>query len=313
MKIIAESTDNNFKLKTTYSTLINCYSVPLCNSKIMSQANALVEIPWKSRGSHSTSVQRHRVSSPSMSASHFVHSMVDAADLKAFEEHLQGAQHIAITSHRSPDADAVGTSLALARYLSRQGKSVQCILPDAPDEALDWMPGVSDILLFERDPGLAQEALHRADVLFALDYNGLNRLGPMEDAARSATGQWLMVDHHIGPEDFTAAKVHDARCSSTAELLYGVLSGLGGVDAVDGTTAALLYAGMMTDTGSFRFRSVSSETHRVVAAMMNRGWTTPLFTKPSLESSPWTACGCTLLRWWSGWRSTLNFRWPSFT
>lgn len=206
-----------------------------------------------------------------MSASHFVHSMVDAADLKAFEEHLQGAQHIAITSHRSPDADAVGTSLALARYLTRQGKSVQCILPDAPDEALDWMPGVSDILLFERDPGLAQEALHRADVLFALDYNGLNRLGPMEDAARSATGQWLMVDHHIGPEDFTAARVHDARCSSTAELLYGVLSGLGGVDAVDSTTAALLYAGMMTDTGSFRFRSVSSETHRVVAAMMDQG------------------------------------------
>ena len=197
--------------------------------------------------------------------------MVDASDLVEFKRHLDGAHHIAITSHRSPDADAVGTSLALARFLSATGKEVTCLLPDAPDEALDWMPGVEDIVLFERDPGKAQDALHRADVLFALDYNGLNRLGPMADAARTATGTWLMVDHHMGPEDFPIARVHDARCSSTAELLWGVIAGLGGKDAVDATSASLLYAGMMTDTGSFRFSSVSSETHRVIANMMDRG------------------------------------------
>lgn len=154
--------------------------------------------------------------------------MVDAADLAEFKRYLDEAQNVAITSHRSPDADAVGTSLALARYLRTLGKTVTCVLPDAPDEALDWMPGVTDIVLFDRDPGAAQEALHRADVLFALDYNGMNRLGPMADAARSATGTWLMVDHHMGPEDFPAAKVHDPRCSSTAELLWGVIAGLGG-------------------------------------------------------------------------------------
>jgi len=197
--------------------------------------------------------------------------MVDVSDLVEFQRHLDGAHHIAITSHRSPDADAVGTSLALARYLRSTGKEVTCLLPDAPDEALDWMTGVSDIVLFDRDPGQAQEALHRADVLFALDYNGMGRLGPMKDAAESATGTWLMVDHHMGPEDFPTARVHDARCSSTAELLWGVIAGLGGKEAVDATTAGLLYAGMMTDTGSFRFNSVSAETHRVVAAMMDQG------------------------------------------
>ena len=197
--------------------------------------------------------------------------MVDVSDLVEFQRHLDGAHHIAITSHRSPDADAVGTSLALARYLRSAGKEVTCLLPDGPDEALDWMPGVEDIVLFDRDPGKAQDVLHRADVLFALDYNGMGRLGAMADAARSATGAWLMVDHHMGPEEFPAAKVHDDRCSSTAELLYGVIAGLGGRDAVDPTSASLLYAGMMTDTGSFRFRSVSSETHRVIAEMMDRG------------------------------------------
>ena len=78
----------------------------------------------------------------------------------------------------------MGTSLALARYLRSTGKEVTCLLPDAPDEALDWMPGVKDMVLFDADPGKAQEALHRADVLFALDYNGMGRLGPMADAAR---------------------------------------------------------------------------------------------------------------------------------
>lgn len=212
-----------------------------------------------------------QVSSLSMTAPQSVHSMVDAADLREFQRHLEGAHHIAITSHRSPDADAVGTSLALARFLRSTGKEVHCLLPDAPDEALDWMSGIEDIILFESDPGKAQEVLHRADVLFALDYNGMNRLGPMADAAGEATGTWLMVDHHMGPEDFPAAKVHDARCSSTAELLYGVIAGLGGPQAVDAQTAALLYAGMMTDTGSFRFGSVSAETHRVVAEMMDQG------------------------------------------
>ena len=197
--------------------------------------------------------------------------MVDAADLLEFQRHLAEAHHIAITSHRSPDADAVGTSLALARYLRSTGKEVTCLLPDAPDEALDWMPGIRDIVLFDAEPGKVQNVLHRADVIFALDYNGLNRLGPMADAAREATGTWLMVDHHMGPEDFPTAKVHDARCSSTAELLYGVIAGLGGREAVDAEGAALLYAGMMTDTGSFRFSSVSSETHRVIAEMMDRG------------------------------------------
>ena len=197
--------------------------------------------------------------------------MVDAADLAAFRDHLDGAGTVTITSHRSPDADAVGTSLALARYLRSTGKEVTCVLPDAPDEALDWMPGVKDIVLFDRDPGAAQDALHRADVLFALDYNGLNRLGPMADAARSATGNWLMVDHHMGPEDFPVARVHDARCSSTAELLWGVIAGLGGKDAIDAEGASLLYAGMMTDTGSFRFGSVTGETHRVIAEMKDRG------------------------------------------
>ena len=114
--------------------------------------------------------------------------MVDVSDLVEFQRHLDGAHHIAITSHRSPDADAVGTSLALARYLRSTGKEVTCLLPDAPDEALDWMEGVDDILIFDRDPGKAQDALHRADVPFALDYNGLKRLGPMRDAAESRHG-----------------------------------------------------------------------------------------------------------------------------
>lgn len=212
-----------------------------------------------------------QVSSQHMSLPQSVHNMVDESDLVEFQRLLDGAHHVAITSHRSPDADAVGTSLALARFLRTTGKEVTCLLPDAPDEALDWMPGVKDIVLFDRAPGAAQDALHRADVLFALDYNGMGRLGPMQDAAKSATGTWLMVDHHMGPEDFPAAQVHDARCSSTAELLWGVIAGLGGLTAVDATTASLLYAGMMTDTGSFRFSSVSAQTHRVVAAMMDQG------------------------------------------
>jgi phosphoesterase RecJ-like protein len=199
------------------------------------------------------------------------HPLVKTSDIEAFQNILDKAHSIVVTSHRSPDGDAVGCALAMTSYLRTQGKSVTTILPDPPDEALMWMPGVEDIVYYAEDSRQADELMANADVLFALDYNRFERLGRMSHAARKSPGKWLLVDHHELPDNFQVAQVHAPACSSTAELLYAVIVGLGGADAVDNDMAALLYTGIMTDTGSFRFPGVTPTTHLIVADMIASG------------------------------------------
>lgn len=159
----------------------------------------------------------------------------------------------------------------MCAFLISKGHDAVAILPDAPDESLAWMPGIERIVTYKEETERAEELIAGAEILFALDYNRFERLGPMSVAARAATGKWLLVDHHEAPDDFQSAQVHAAACSSTAELLYAVIVGLGGRDAVTVDMASCLYTGMMTDTGSFRFPSVTATTHRIVADMIELG------------------------------------------
>lgn len=200
-----------------------------------------------------------------------MHPLVQDSDLANFKALLSSPQRIVVTSHRSPDGDAVGCALAMCAFLVAEGHDAVAILPDAPDEALAWMPGVEGIVIFKDETERASALIADADLLFALDYNRFERLGPMADPARAAAGKWLLVDHHEGPDNFQVAQVHAAACSSTAELLYAVIVGLGGRDAVTVDMSACLYTGMMTDTGSFRFPSVTPTTHRIVADMIESG------------------------------------------
>ena len=90
---------------------------------------------------------------------------------------LEGASNIVITAHKSPDGDAIGSSLALFHYLKKLGKKVTVIVPDAFPVFLNWMKESDNILLYDMQTELADKVIEAADVIFSLDYNGLNRIG----------------------------------------------------------------------------------------------------------------------------------------
>ena len=185
---------------------------------------------------------------------------------------VEQAQSIVITSHKSPDGDSIGSSLALFHLLKKWNKSVRVVHPDPAPTFLHWIRGQEEIIDFERNAGKAKEALAQADLIFCLDYNEPSRVGDaMQPFLVESKAQKVMIDHHLHPADFCQQVISDTSASSTCELVYKWIKEIGHLDDLDEISGAAIYLGIMTDTGSFRFPSVSAFTHEAIGDLIRRG------------------------------------------
>ncbi|MCH9823455.1 MAG: bifunctional oligoribonuclease/PAP phosphatase NrnA [Bacteroidetes bacterium] len=191
-------------------------------------------------------------------------------------EMVHDANRIFISTHKSPDGDAIGSSLALKQGLEKLGKTVTVVVPDAFPAFLNWMVNKGDLLQFDQQSEEVKLALQEAELVFSLDYNTLSRVGKdLEQLLRTDETPKLIIDHHREPEDAAfVAGLHDIEASSTAQLVYDFIQAFDEAGLIDKRTAACIYAGIVTDTGSFRFRSTTAKTHRVVADLMDLGLVT---------------------------------------
>lgn len=194
----------------------------------------------------------------------------DVATLARCAALLEVSQHVVITSHRSPDGDAMGSALALGAYLREIGLHSQVVMPDACPRFLHWMPGHDSVRTLAAHPTEVTEALDAADLVFCLDYNGLDRTGPLAPLLRASSAPKVLIDHHPFPEDFADVSFSDVRASSTCELVYGWMEATGAA-SLSPEVAACLYVGLITDTGSFRFSAVTPNTLRIAARLMESG------------------------------------------
>ena len=199
---------------------------------------------------------------------------MDAHLLQRADSLIRAAKNIVITSHKSPDGDAVGSSLALQHYLTGQGKHATVLLPDGFAAYLDWMPGTAQIVYFDKQRDAAVKALADADLIFCLDYNVLSRTGSEMAAAmhaRVGSAKYILIDHHQHPDHFPDVLISDTSACSTAQLVYAFVVGLSGKSAVTAPMGSCMYCGIMTDSGSFRFPSVTAETHEIAAHLLALG------------------------------------------
>lgn len=187
--------------------------------------------------------------------------------------HLPEPRDIVVTMHQKPDADAMGSSLGLARFLSGLGNRVTVVSPTNWPDFLDWMPGCHEVIDFEARREAAEKALASAEWIFCLDLNTLHRTKRMEEPLRRSSARKIMIDHHEDPQtdafDYGTSVIPK---SSTAELVYEMILEAGHRNHIDADIAACLYAGVMTDTGSFRFPITTPSVHRMVADLMSTGF-----------------------------------------
>lgn len=185
---------------------------------------------------------------------------------------IENAKSIVITSHKSPDGDAVGSSLGLYHILKALNKEVSIVLPDTAPDFLTWMEGYTSIIFFDKSKEEAKESIAASDLIFCLDYNIFSRTGnEMQLELEKATAPMILIDHHQQPGDFPKVTYSDTSACSTCEMVYRFADQCGWKNHIDLKAAECIYCGIMTDSGSFRFPSVSPETHYIVAHLMEMG------------------------------------------
>ena len=187
------------------------------------------------------------------------------------EEILKKSKKIVITTHQSPDGDAIGSSLALFGYLVKKGFDVSVVVPDNFPKFLKWMEGAGDVHVYEHDENVVKGLISEADLIFSLDYNDLTRVGGVGDLIGKSTAYKAMIDHHLHPADFADWMCSDTSSCSTAQLIYNFIEGFNDLDLIDDQIAEGIYCGIMTDSGSFRFPSVQAKTHLIAADLISRG------------------------------------------
>jgi len=194
-----------------------------------------------------------------------------ANEIQQTKQAIESAKNIVITCHKGPDGDAIGSTMALYLYLKKTGKNAQVIVPNDFPDFLKWIPNTKDILIYDENITESNALIQQADLIFSLDYNALHRTGLMQDALREATADFIMIDHHQQPDDYAIVTYSDTSICSTCQMVYHFITYLGDEDLIDSDIAQCIYTGIMTDTGSFRFRSTTSTTHRVIAKLIDTG------------------------------------------
>lgn len=192
-------------------------------------------------------------------------------DILGIQNLLSTPKRIVIIPHRSPDGDAMGSTLALCHLLEKLRQNPVVISPNEFPDFLAWLPGSEKVLIFEKDKERVGKIILEAEVIFTLDFNALHRTGEMEHTLNKSTADFIMIDHHQSPESYARYMYSDTKYGSTCEMVYNFITQLGYKDLIDKTIASCLYTGIVTDSGSFRYPSTTSSTHRVVADLIDKG------------------------------------------
>ncbi len=185
---------------------------------------------------------------------------------------LSTPRKVVITTHQKPDADAMGSMLGLKRFLEKLGHQVSAVSPTNWAGWVNWMPGADSVIDFEQQKSKVLDLLQHADWLFCLDFNIFHRTKHLAEHLYTATCIKVLIDHHQQPDtDSFQYGISDTSKSSTCEMIFDLIVGSGNIDLIDPELAACLFAGVVGDTGSFRFSSATSSVHRMVAALKDKG------------------------------------------
>lgn len=183
------------------------------------------------------------------------------------------ARNIVIIPHQRPDADALGSGLALFHWFQAEGHRATVVSPTPFPAFLNWMSGSEAVIVYSEREKAARKALQSAELIVCVDFSGLSRIEPLDKLIRERRAELkiALIDHHRGKEDFADYECWDIKAAATAELVFDFIREAGAGEQMTATIASLLYAGVMTDTGSFKHSNTTPKVHRLVADLMECG------------------------------------------
>ncbi len=187
-------------------------------------------------------------------------------DWRTFAEIVRKNSSFVLTSHMRADCDAIGSELALALALRALGKKVQIVNGDAVPLHIAFIDPQHDVLVLGQD--LSPDEL-QPDVLMVLDTSAWAQLGPMADVVRELSAEKIVIDHHLSQDDMGAVVFKDTEAEATGRLVLAAIDALG--VSITPEMAEPLFAAIATDTGWFRFNSVTALTYAAVGRLVHSG------------------------------------------
>jgi bifunctional oligoribonuclease and PAP phosphatase NrnA len=192
--------------------------------------------------------------------------------IKGIYGQLAEKKKVVITMHQKPDADAMGSALALYHFLKGFGHEVTVISPTNWARWINWMEGVNEVLDYELNKPEADKILDGTEWLFCLDHNHFSRTKSMAPKLASLQCTKILIDHHQEPDTVSFHYgISNTGKSSTCEMIYDFIVAAGHRDKISKIISECLYAGVVADTGSFRFSSTTANVHHMVAALKEHG------------------------------------------
>ena len=195
---------------------------------------------------------------------------MNGSEIDKIKRLLSDKRKIVIIPHKNPDGDAIGSSTALKYYLDNFNHNVDIISPNKFPEFLKWMDPNNIIKIFDEDEKYSQKIID-AELIFTLDFNNLVRISGMKEYVEKSNAKIIMIDHHEEPSNYADFMYSEPKMSSTCEMIYHFIEKMGDVDKIDKNISRSLYAGIMTDTGSFKFPSTTELTHLVISNLLKTG------------------------------------------
>lgn len=193
-------------------------------------------------------------------------------ELTGLNRVLSNAGKVVILGHKNPDGDAIGSTMGLHLYLKQKNVNSHVIMPNDYPDFLKWLPGNDQVMIFERNKSECTDLLKEADLIFTLDFNDLSRVGDdMAKILENLDTDFGLIDHHRQPGDYATYQMTDDQKSSTSEMVYDFIDYFEETDLIDEAIATNLYAGILTDTGSFKYASTTAHTHRIIAHLIDHG------------------------------------------
>ena len=185
---------------------------------------------------------------------------------------LAQPRNVVITMHQKPDADAMGSALGLRHFLEQLGHTVTVISPTNWASWLNWMPGCKQVLDYNMLKEKAEVVLKNAEWIFCLDFNAFYRTKTMTEILGVLQCTKILIDHHQQPDEKAFDYgISNTSKSSTCEMVYDLIIESGYADKINEDIGECIYAGVVADTGSFRFPSANDSVHTLVADLKRRG------------------------------------------
>ena len=196
--------------------------------------------------------------------------ILNADQLAQLNQLISNAQNILITCHKSPDGDAIGSSLGWADYLRSLGKDATVIVPDQYPDFLKWMPNTEKIVRYDKHKEKCNMLFKITDLIFCLDYNTPSRVDEMESSLVGSPAPKVLIDHHLDPNVPAVLTISQPEASSTSELVFRIVWQLGGFERLSKQFAVPVYCGMMTDTGGFLYNSTRPEIYFIIGELLTK-------------------------------------------